>query len=126
MQASWRGSPRIDQVNIAVSTMDEMTQQNAALAEQTSAASGALRDLMSFFRPGQPAGAPIASAPMPVGAAAAPTARRVEPSIAAVKTPAKPATAASAGPPPKIPGKRAVALPPVSPDAFDEDEWEEF
>lgn len=47
----------IEQVNVAVSQMDEVTQQNAALVEQASAAaqsmaqqSGALRDLVSVFR----------------------------------------------------------------------------
>jgi len=130
--ASSEQAQGIDQVNIAVSTMDEMTQQNAALAEQTSAASsalrdnaGAMRDLMSFFRTGRPAGAPIARAPMSLGAAKAPTARRVEASIAAVKTSAKPATA-SVKPPPEKPGNRAAAPPPVSPIDFNEDEWEEF
>lgn len=38
--ASGEQSIGISQVNEAVTTMDEMTQQNASLAEQTSAASG--------------------------------------------------------------------------------------
>ena len=57
--ASTEQSTGIDQVNQAVSTMDQMTQQNAALAEQTSAASQAMRDnaanmreLMAFFKMG--------------------------------------------------------------------------
>ena len=37
----------IDQVNIAVTSMDEMTQQNAALAEQTSAAAASMSDKAS-------------------------------------------------------------------------------
>ncbi|WP_250537177.1 methyl-accepting chemotaxis protein [Caballeronia sp. AZ10_KS36] len=47
----------IEQVNVAVSQMDEVTQQNAALVEQASAAaqsmaqqSGALRDVVSIFK----------------------------------------------------------------------------
>jgi methyl-accepting chemotaxis protein len=49
----------IEQVNVAVSQMDEVTQQNAALVEQASAAaqsmalqSGALRDVVSVFQLG--------------------------------------------------------------------------
>ncbi|MDN3612170.1 methyl-accepting chemotaxis protein [Vibrio ostreicida] len=49
-------STGIDEINRAISTMDEMTQQNASLVEQTSAASQSLKDegkqlihLMNFF-----------------------------------------------------------------------------
>ncbi|RLJ21973.1 methyl-accepting chemotaxis protein [bacterium endosymbiont of Escarpia laminata] len=42
--ASSQQSAGIDQVNRAVTSMDEMTQQNAALAEQTSAASASMSD----------------------------------------------------------------------------------
>ena len=42
--ASAEQSAGIDQVNLAVTSMDEMTQQNAALAEQTSAASSSMSD----------------------------------------------------------------------------------
>jgi methyl-accepting chemotaxis protein len=55
--ASSEQAAGIDQVNRAVSEMDNMTQQNAALAEQTSAASIAVGDnakelnqLVAFFR----------------------------------------------------------------------------
>ena len=55
--ASSEQSAGIDQINRAVSEMDSMTQQNAALAEQTSAASLAVGDnakelqqLVAFFR----------------------------------------------------------------------------
>lgn len=55
--ASAEQSAGIDQINRAVTAMDEATQQNAALAEQTSAASASLcdkaeeiRDLMAFFK----------------------------------------------------------------------------
>ncbi len=55
--ASQEQSIGIDQVNRAVTSMDEVTQQNAALAEQTSAASSALNEkarqmesLMGHFR----------------------------------------------------------------------------
>ncbi len=55
--ASTEQSSGIDQVNRAITHIDEMTQQNAALAEQTSAASGAMSDdaqelmrVVGFFR----------------------------------------------------------------------------
>jgi len=57
--ASAEQSAGIDQVNQAVTSMDELTQQNAALAEQTSAASRSLDEkteeleqLTSFFKVG--------------------------------------------------------------------------
>ncbi len=61
--ASREQSAGIDQVNEAVMQMDGMTQQNAALIEQASAASGAMADqanrlveTMSNYRVGNPAG----------------------------------------------------------------------
>ncbi len=54
--ASLEQSSGIDQVNQAVTSMDELTQQNAALAEETSAASASMTDkasemnnMMNFF-----------------------------------------------------------------------------
>ena len=56
----------IEQVNTAVAQMDQMTQQNAALVEETTAASEAmaehalqLNDLVAFFNTGQGISAPI-------------------------------------------------------------------
>ena len=47
----------VDQINMAVSKMDDITQQNAALVEESTAASKSLleqdkhlEDLMSFFK----------------------------------------------------------------------------
>ncbi|MCP4410394.1 MAG: HAMP domain-containing protein [Gammaproteobacteria bacterium] len=58
--ASQEQSTGIDQVNKAVMQMDEMTQQNAALVEQSTAASEAmseqaqnLNDMIAFFRVGE-------------------------------------------------------------------------
>lgn len=55
-KSSEEQSTGIDEINRAVTTMDEMTQQNASLVEQTSAASQSLRsegkellNLMNFF-----------------------------------------------------------------------------
>ncbi len=54
--ASQEQSAGIDQINQAVTSMDELTQQNAALAEETSAASASMTDkaremneMMNFF-----------------------------------------------------------------------------
>ncbi|NOH72039.1 PAS domain-containing protein [Vibrio pectenicida] len=54
--SSLEQSTGIDEINRAISTMDEMTQQNASLVEETSAASQSLKDegkqllhLMNFF-----------------------------------------------------------------------------
>ena len=71
--ASQEQSSGIEQVNRAVMQMDEVTQQNAALVEETAAASGslneqaiALRDRMSFFSIGDGGSARTVSRPEPV------------------------------------------------------------
>ena len=70
--ASQEQSTGIDQVNAAVTQMDEMTQQNAALVEESSAAASALEDqaqeldrLMGFFKTGQLAQQPASTAHAP-------------------------------------------------------------
>ncbi len=63
--ASQEQSAGIDQINQAVTSMDELTQQNAALAEETSAASASMtekaremNEMMNFFKvPGRGASA---------------------------------------------------------------------
>lgn len=93
----------IEQVNTAVSQMDEMTQQNAALVEEATAASQSMVDqandmgqLVSFFNVGLGAGAGSAY----VGGRAAP-----------VKTAAK---------------KTKLAKPVKSSHSSSSDEWEDF
>ena len=95
----------IEQVNKAVTQMDEMTQQNAALVEQAAAASESLEEqgkglqrLMTFFTTGAESSAPVAKK---------------------VIAKAKPA---SAEPRAKVVPK-ARASAPKSPD---DDEWDEF
>jgi len=81
--ASREQSSGIEQVNKAVMQMDEMTQQNAALVEQATAASQAMaegagelnRMMERFTLPGAPAPAAAAGAPA-TPAAAAPVERR--------------------------------------------------
>ncbi|MEY4590571.1 MAG: hypothetical protein RL497_2647, partial [Pseudomonadota bacterium] len=95
----------IEQVNTAVSQMDEMTQQNAALVEEATAASQSMVDqandmaqLVSFFNVGQSGGMNIGVAHN--GARHAPS-----------KMPVKKAKA----------GKPTKSAPSASPD-----EWEDF
>jgi len=98
----------IEQVNKAVTQMDEMTQQNAALVEQAAAASESLDDqaksmqqMMSFFDVGDEAVVLVAEIPK----------RRAAP---AAKAPAKKAAK------PKATPKSAA------PTSSDDDEWDEF
>jgi methyl-accepting chemotaxis protein len=70
--ASSEQSTGIEQVNVAVTQMDEVTQQNAALVEQATAAAQSMADqadslkaAVSIFKVesrSQPAGAPVAAA----------------------------------------------------------------
>jgi methyl-accepting chemotaxis protein len=120
--ASSEQSAGIDQVNQAVTQMDEMTQQNAALAEQTSAASVAMtttanemQQAMSFFRTSASNDADELVQPMAQAAAA-----RVAPKAAAPK----PTLAPKRAPAPKA-APRPVASS-SSAAAVDEEEWEEF
>ncbi|EIL92360.1 Cache sensor-containing methyl-accepting chemotaxis sensory transducer [Rhodanobacter fulvus Jip2] len=76
--ASQEQSSGIDQVNRAVMQMDEVTQQNAALVEEASAAARAMQEQanelqrqMTFFRLGEPAtAASVSAAPRPRAATA--------------------------------------------------------
>ncbi len=100
----------IEQVNKAVTQMDEMTQQNAALVEQAAAASESLEEqgkglqrLMSFFDTGEGSG----NVPAPAAKAApAPVAK----SASKASKPAAPKSASK----------------PAAPAASGDDEWDEF
>ncbi len=80
--ASREQATGLDQINTAVGNMDEMTQRNSALVEETSAAAQSLAgqatdlaDAVSFFklgdqrRPSAPLTASVAARPSPVAAA---------------------------------------------------------
>ncbi|CAN7624171.1 methyl-accepting chemotaxis protein [Pseudoduganella sp. LjRoot289] len=104
----------IEQINAAISQMDEVTQQNAALVEEAAAASqsmqeqaGNLATVVGFFK----TGARTAAAPV---APAAPAARRA----AQIARPA-PARSVAAAPA----TKPAQRLSPAKPA---ESDWEEF
>ena len=101
--ASSEQASGIDQVNAAVSQMDEMTQQNAALVEESAAAAHALEDqsrelnrLMGFFHTGEAAAALAAPAPMPAHTAPRPAATKAPAAKAAKPAAARPAAAKAA------------------------------
>ncbi len=109
--ASVEQSQGIEQVNVAVAQMDEMTQQNAALVEEAAAAAESLQDqadalaqAVSLFKLATGAGmpAPVRAVQRPASRPAAPLAR---------KTPVSSRSSTK-------------ALP--KPGPADEDEWEEF
>ena len=108
--ASQEQSVGIEQVNKAITQLDEVTQQNAALVEEAAAAAESLddqaRDMnqrMAYFRIDD-------NAPQP----AVPAAPRV-PQAEATSRPAAPRPAPAARP-----------APPRRPAAEDDGEWEEF
>ncbi|HLT76731.1 MAG TPA: methyl-accepting chemotaxis protein, partial [Ferrovibrio sp.] len=119
--ASREQATGLDQVNTAVGSMDEMTQRNGALVEQTSASAQALSnqanelaELVAFFKTGTeapriPAAEKRPAAPPP---APAPTARPAAKPVA--KSAAQPAPAAAPKPAP-VPAMTA-----------DDDDWQEF
>jgi methyl-accepting chemotaxis protein len=94
--ASLEQSAGIEQINEAITQMDDVTQQNAALVEQAAAAAQAMReqaarlaDAVAVFRieGGAATGAPVsASAPAPAPARAAVPAVRARPARPAVKS----------------------------------------
>lgn len=99
----------IEQVNKAVTQMDEMTQQNAALVEEAAAAGESLdeqgkslQQMMAFFNTGEE----YAAAPM-------------QQEAPAVRRPQQPARRPAAKPAPARPARPA-------PKAQDDDEWDEF
>ncbi|QGZ40157.1 methyl-accepting chemotaxis protein [Pseudoduganella flava] len=100
----------IEQVNQAITQMDEVTQQNAALVEEAAAASQSMQEqaarlaeVVAFFRTGETAAAAAAAAAQPVaGSSAVALARPAE---------RKPAAPIRTGV--KVPARSA-------------DEWEEF
>jgi methyl-accepting chemotaxis protein len=119
-------SQGIEQVNTAVNQLDQMTQQNSALVEESSAAADSLREqavklteVVALFRVnGSTASAP--RAPAPARAAPRPV---YQPAATLPKAKSSPAS-------PRVPApKPAAALPPKSmpkPPAGDSGDWESF
>ncbi len=129
----------IGQVNQAVSNLDQMTQQNAALVEESSAAALAmndqaqrLADVVAVFNVGagttapravpQPS-APAMKAPVPVVAKASAAPVRAVPAALGGAAPQRPAAVAAA-PAPAKPAPSAAPKAAVAQGA--EDEWESF
>ncbi|WP_434616728.1 methyl-accepting chemotaxis protein [Azospirillum sp. B2RO_4] len=148
--ASAEQATALDEINSTVANMDEMTQKNAALVEETTAAAqamsgqaGDLKSLVGFFKFEQAAGYGYAAAPRPpVAVHAAPavtTTRRAAaaPTRTAAKPAAKPAargngtahavatTKPSARTDSPTRGS-AAAVPVLKHSSGDDDDWKEF
>jgi len=122
--ASAEQASGIDQVNEAVTQMDEMTQQNAALVEESTAAAHSLEDqarhlgeVMGFFKTGQAATLARAAERAPTRAAAT-TTLRPPPIKAAVRKPAGSHAT-------KSPARLEAPKPAAHKTGGDED-WAEF
>ncbi|CAO3413193.1 methyl-accepting chemotaxis protein [Azospirillum doebereinerae] len=131
--ASAEQATALDEINATVASMDEMTQKNAALVEETTAAAqamsgqaGDLKGLIGFFKLETGYAPPVrmaanhAVSATPVRRTVAAT--RPAPAKAAAKTAAKPALrpVASPRPPAQITG--SVLTHSVN----DDDDWKEF
>ncbi|WP_341910092.1 methyl-accepting chemotaxis protein [Ferrovibrio terrae] len=124
--ASREQATGLDQVNTAVGSMDEMTQRNGALVEETSASAQSLAnqgrqlaELVSFFKLGNSAAA-AAMRPAPVATPVA------APAVKSAQSAVKPATVVAKAPPP-APKPAAPAKPaPAAAPAKDDDDWQEF
>ncbi len=116
--ASREQSNGIDQVNTAVSQMDKITQQNAALVEEAAAAAKSMEEqteelsnIVAAFQIGtSAAAAPSAMRPAPAAARPVPGTTRTTPATSSQATKAKKAS----------PAKQAAAA------GAGEDDWKEF
>ena len=129
----------IGQVNQAVANLDQMTQQNAALVEQASAAAASMSEqaqrlaqVVAVFNVGTaaPAAAPVSAAAGPAvqPARTAPALAPRPPAAAAQRpaaTPVRPAVR-SAARPPASPAAPPTAQLPRAAAASAEDDWESF
>ncbi len=111
----------IEQINQAVTQMDQVTQQNAALVEEAAAAAESMQDqagklveVVSVFRTGQVASTQVAAKATKVVAKAA--------SRMPVKSAPRPAAPVVSAPQAGAVATRPAALPPTAKN----EEWEEF
>ena len=116
----------ISQVNQAVANLDQMTQQNAALVEEASAAATSmseqarrLSEVVSVFDVGGAGASPAAPAPAVVHKAPRAAVPAPRPKAKAVP---KPGTARIAA----APIRKAASSAPQAPAAGKEDDWESF
>jgi methyl-accepting chemotaxis protein len=114
--ASQEQTSGIEQINQAISQMDNVTQQNASLVEEAAAASEALQsqaaklaELVSVFRVGDRAPATASRTPV-----------RAEPVMTALAPPAAVKPKATVRPAPMRPTAKAPATSTTA------DDWEEF
>ena len=129
-------SDGIGQVNTAVTNLDQMTQQNAALVEQSAAAAESLKDqalrlaqAIGSFRIAGAASVPVATAPSRPAASkpAAPRAAAPKPAAAKPAAAARPAPAAKhAAVAPQAAGATAAAAQAASAATPAGDDWETF
>jgi len=121
-------SSGIGQVNLAITQMDQATQQNAALVEQAAAAAGSLeeqarrlKDAVAFFQ--AEGAAAVAAAPAVRAAATATRAAPKAASAASAAAPRKavPTVARVAAAPKSAPAKSSSASHPA-----DDGDWETF
>ena len=122
--ASHEQTAGIEQINQAVTQMDQMTQQNAALVEEAAAATSALQGqatalskVVSVFDlgQGQVTLAPVVEAPP-----------KLAPAPRAVNAPPRPAAAPAAAAP-RVASAPAPAPKPAAPKAIsNESDWESF
>ncbi len=123
--ASGEQASGIDEMSQAVAHLDEMTQQNAALSEQSAASAGSLsgkiaqlNDLVAAFKTGPDSGR-AAAAPVPAGEPAR-LRQLAEAAFAQTRAPAARAAAPAAAPPPRAPAKK------VANSRAGDSGWEEF
>ncbi|PWC39152.1 methyl-accepting chemotaxis protein [Azospirillum sp. TSO35-2] len=147
--ASTEQATALDEINSTVANMDEMTQKNAALVEETTAAAhamsgqaGDLKALVGFFKFEQAAGAGYGAAAPRAAAPIAPMARRAAPAAthaahAPVRTAAKPAAKPAArngatasttrpAPRPDAPARGGAPVAVLKHSVSDDDDWKEF
>ncbi|PWC93428.1 hypothetical protein AEJ54_13350, partial [Azospirillum sp. Sp 7] len=115
--ASSEQAAALDEINATVSQMDEMTQKNAALVEETTAAAQAmagqandLKGLIGFFKL-DPRAMPVAVPVAVATTAAAP--RHVAPVVRPTRAAAKPSA-------------RAVSGAALRRNVSEDDDWKEF
>ncbi|WP_425261387.1 methyl-accepting chemotaxis protein [Rubrivivax sp. RP6-9] len=141
MAAAGEQSQGIAQVNGSVATLDQMTQQNAALVEESAAAAESLKDqaeklaaLVATFRLGAQA-APVAAAAIAqarhAGPVAAPRAATPAPAPATARAaPARATAPARTAPAPRAPlaaPAKAALTPAAAPaSTASDDQWETF
>ncbi|MBP7066179.1 methyl-accepting chemotaxis protein [Ferrovibrio sp.] len=128
--ASREQATGLDQVNTAVSNMDEMTQRNAALVEQNTASAQSLADqarelagLVAFFRIGANAAARM---PAPLAPKVSQT-PKAAPAASLKPNQPIPAPAMSKPAAAKMPPAKPVAARPAAPPVnAGDDDWKEF